>query len=121
MEKKERLIVNIFEQVETYLKEIGEFAPFGSVIDSKEKVTPLGYYSDEDIIDSSIAIENLQENIKSKIERKQCCLGAIGVNVSVSIEGKLSDALLLRVTNDGVNWSEDYYTYKLDANNLNWT
>lgn len=121
MENRKKILINIFEQAETYLKEIGEFAPFGATINLEEQITPLGYYSNEAIVDSSIAIEELQEGIEDKFIKEIIKLGAIGVNVSIQVKGEPSEALLVKITEDGINWSEDYYLYKLEEfNNVVW-
>ncbi|TYA74817.1 hypothetical protein [Seonamhaeicola marinus] len=120
MEKRQKILINILEQAKTYLEEIGEFAPFGAIINSEGQEVPLGYYSDENIVDSLIAIEKLKEHIKDKIIDNNSKIGAIGVNVSINVNDEPSDALLVVITENGKEWSEDYYAYGLESNNLTW-
>lgn len=111
----EKLKIDIFNQANLYLKELGQFAPFGSTI-LKEVVTPIGYYSDEDIIDSHNAVETLKKQLSEQLRNNLIDTGAIAFDVKVNFNNsdgisENRDALCLKISRDGENWSEDYFPY----------
>jgi len=114
------LMINIFYQAETYLKEIGEFAPFGAVVNFKDELTTLGYYSEEEIVDSNLAIQLLQKRIREKIIKEKNKAGAIGINVSMRVNGVPQEALMIMFSDNGEKWEESYYIYQLDKDGLVW-
>lgn len=111
------LKINIFNQAKIYLEDIGEFAPFGSTI-LNSMVTPIGYYSDEEIIDSNNAVAILQEQFSKKIKENLIDAGAIAFDVTANFKNgdgvsEKRDALCLKISDDGENWSEDYFPYMI--------
>lgn len=113
----QNLKINIFNQAKLYIEDIGEFAPFGATI-LKDIITPIGYYSDEEIVDSKNAVIILQEQLSKKIEKKLIDAGAIAFDVTADFNNgdgifEKRDALCLKISNDGENWSEDYFPYMI--------
>ncbi|KRD59679.1 hypothetical protein ASE40_11270 [Flavobacterium sp. Root935] len=111
----EELKMDIFKQANLYLKELGQFAPFGSTI-LKAVVTPIGYYSDEDIIDSHKAVETLKKQLSEQLRNNLIDGGAIAFDVKANFKNsdgisENRDALCLKISRDGENWSEDYFPY----------
>ena len=111
------LKIDIFSQAKTYIEDIGEFAPFGSTI-HKGVIKPIGYYSDEEVIDSKNAVELLQEQFAKKIKEKLIDGGAIAFDVTANFKNsdgisEKRDALCLKISDDGENWSEDYFPYMI--------
>ncbi len=108
---------NIFEQAEIYLQEIGEFAPFASKLNKSGDFIPVGYYDNNEIIDSIKAVEVFEETL---FKDGDVDVVAIGINVSIEVKGEQRDALLLKISNDGENWEESYYVYNIIENQVVW-
>lgn len=111
----QKLKVNIFDQAKLFIEEIGEFAPFGATV-NKDIITPIGYYSDEEIVDSNKAVAVLQEQLSKKIKENLIDGCAIAFDVTANFKNgddisEKRDALCLKISSDGENWSEDYFPY----------
>lgn len=111
------LKIDIFNQAKIYIEEIGSFAPFGSTI-LKDDIKPVGYYSDEEEIDSVHAVEIMQEQLSKKIKEQLIDGGAIAFDVTANFKNadgisEKRDALCLKISSDGQNWSEDYFPYMI--------
>lgn len=111
------LKINIFNQAKLYIEDIGEFAPFGSTI-LNNKITPIGYYSDEEIVDSNNAVTIMQEQLSKKIKENLIDGVAIAFDVTANFNNgdgifEKRDALCLKISRDGENWSEDYFPYMI--------
>lgn len=113
----QNLKIDIFNQAKIYIEDMGEFAPFGSTILS-EIITPIGYYSDEEIVDSKNAVEILQEQLSKKINENLINGAAIAFDVTASFKNgegisEKRDALCLKISSDGENWNEEYFPYMI--------
>ncbi|MDX6187747.1 hypothetical protein SGQ83_00145 [Flavobacterium sp. Fl-318] len=118
------LKVDIFNQAKIYIETLREFAPFGSTILNNE-ITPLGYYSDEEIVDSNNAIEILQQQLSKKIKANLIEAGAVAFDVIANFKNgdgisEKRDALCLKISKDGENWSEEYFPYLIIEGECIW-
>lgn len=117
IENLNKLKNDIFYQAKTYLEGIGEFAPFGVTL-SNDVITPLGYYSEEEIVDSANGVDMLKGDITKKIQDNIIEIGAIAFDVAANFKNadgisKKRDALCLIISSDGQNWSEEYFPYMI--------
>jgi hypothetical protein len=120
----QNLKIDIFNQAKIYIEDMGGFAPFGSTI-LNNKITPIGYYSDEEIVDSKNAVIILQEQLSKKIEKKLIDAGAIAYDVIIDVENSTGifekrDAMCLLISQDGVTWEEKYYPYNIIEGECVW-
>jgi hypothetical protein len=120
----DNLKIDIFNQAKIYIENIGEFAPFGSTI-LNDVITPIGYYSDEEIINSKNAIGILQEQLSKKIRKNLIEAGAIALDVTANFKNgdgisEKRDALCLKISSDGENWSEEYFPYMIINGSCVW-
>jgi len=113
----ESLLKNIFFQAETYLQEIGEFAPFASVLKESGDIIPIGIYDDSEIIDSSKMIQNFKKHIS---ESNSIKLAAIASNVSIKIDELAKTAIMIETSTNSKNWNKSYYSYKIANNKIIW-
>ena len=113
----ESLLKNIFFQAETYLQEIGEFAPFASVLKESGDITPIGIYDNSEIINSSKMIQDLKKHIS---EGNSIKLAAIASNVSIKKDELEKTAIMIETSNDLKNWNKNYYSYKIANNKIIW-
>jgi hypothetical protein len=118
------LKTNIFDQAKIFIENIGEFAPFGSTI-LNDVITPIGYYSDEEIMNSKNAVGILQKQFSEKIRKNLIEAGAIAFDVTADFKNgdgisEKRDALCLKISKDGENWSEDYFPYLIIEGECIW-
>lgn len=111
------LKIDIFNQAKIFLEEFGELAPFGSTI-YNNKITPIGYYNDEEIIDSNKTVSTMEEQLSKKIKENLIDAGAIAFDVTANFKNgdgisEKRDALCLKISSDGENWTEDYFPYMI--------
>ena len=116
---------DIFNRAEIFIGNMGEFAPFGSEL-INNKIKPVVVYDDsEEIIKGEKLINILKESLSKNLkERKsQACAIAYDVYVSkVNNDGESVkfNALCLIISNDGENWEENYYPYKVIEKECVW-
>jgi hypothetical protein len=120
----QNLKINIFSQAKLYIEDMGQFAPFGATI-LDDAITPIGYYSNEEIIDSKNAVEIIKEQLSEKIKDNLINAGAIAYDVIIDIdvlngESEKSDAMCLIISQDGFTWEETYYPYIISKGECIW-
>jgi hypothetical protein len=64
----EKLTKMIEEQAQLFLLDAGEFYPFGSCINKKDQLKPIGVYFDVENPSSSEVIAVLEMNIRDRIQ-----------------------------------------------------
>ena len=98
-------------QAETFLNEMGEFFPYGSVLTSDQKIKTVGIYNDKEEMNAQKGIDILTKNIIESLEAKEILIGAIGIDVIIS-ETK-SNGLMIKASDDGEKWHERTYSYDI--------
>lgn len=111
------LKINIFHRAKIFIENLEEFAPFGAkLID--ESIKDVVYSDDAEIVDSTKGIKILQDDFAKEIKNKIIQAGAIAYDVTANFKNgdgisEKRDALCLKITVDGENWSEDYFPYMI--------
>ena len=119
MDTKERELKTLmFKQATSFLEDAGEFFPYGTIIKKDGAIVPIGVYDDKEYLPSEEVIEILEKELSVNIKNKEVILAGIGVDVLVSDNDKNGEtikknALMIKISTDGVNWTEDYYAYTL--------
>ncbi|QQT46079.1 Uncharacterised protein [Sphingobacterium multivorum] len=114
------LKLDIFSRAKLFIEEIGEFAPFGSEV-IEGKINPVMYYDEpnkDGFIDSKEAVRVLKEQFSKGIKKKVIDAAAIAYDVAVNIKNsdgvsEKRDALCLEITEDGDNWDDEYFPYRI--------
>lgn len=111
------LKVNIFYRAKLFIEKINVFAPFGAKL-IEGKIKDVVYYDDAEIIDSTKAVNILQNNFHEEIKNKTIEAAAIAFDVSANFKNadgifEKRDALCLKISTDGEIWSEDYFPYMI--------
>lgn len=109
------LKVNIFYRAKLFLENIKEFAPFGAKV-IEGKIKNVVYSDDAEIIDSTKGIKILQDNFSEEIKNNVIEAGAIAFDVIANFKNgdgisEKRDALCLKISSNGENWSEEYFPY----------
>ncbi|MFH6948214.1 hypothetical protein ACHRV6_06990 [Flavobacterium sp. FlaQc-51] len=108
---------NIFYRAKIFIENLQEFAPFGAKLiegDIKDVV----YSDDAEIVDSTKGIKILQDNFSEEIKNKIIEAGAIAFDVTANFKNgdgisEKRDALCLKISSDGENWSDEYFPYMI--------
>ncbi|WP_281323489.1 hypothetical protein [Flavobacterium aestivum] len=111
------LKVNIFYRAKLFIENIKEFAPFGAKV-IEGNIKDVVYSDDTEIIDSAKGIKILQDNFSDEIKNKTIQAGAIAFDVTANFKNsdgisEKRDALCLKISSDGENWSEEYFPYMI--------
>ncbi|MEO6176915.1 MAG: hypothetical protein ABIP27_17310 [Flavobacterium circumlabens] len=102
-------------QAQKFLEEIGEFFPYASVLSSDEELTTIGIYNDSDNdFNAKKAINIFQNNIQKEIENGSVLIGAIGIDVLIKETNE--NAIMVKVTDDGIEWHERNFLYTIKNN-----
>ncbi len=114
MENEIKRIVNIIkEQAETFLLMANEFYPFGAYINKKNSIIPLGAYLENDQPPSLEVMTLLEKAIVDHIQKGDCILGAIAIDVYVSFNDKKHDAIEIRFFEAGKDTYKRHYKYEI--------
>lgn len=112
-----QLKTNIFSRATIFIEQIGEFAPFGAKALPNE-IKDSVVYDDKDVLDGSLGVKMLEKDILNDFDANKIIGAAIAFDVSASFQNadgvsEKRDALCLRITTDGKEWSEEYFPYML--------
>jgi hypothetical protein len=116
---------DIFYRAKIFIDSMGEFTPFGSELIGTE-VRPVVIYDDsQEIIEGEKLINVLKDKFSSALKSNIIEAGAIAYDVFINTTNSNQEkvkrsALCLIMSNDGENWSEDYYPYQIVNNECVW-
>lgn len=105
---------NIFYRAAVFIESMGHFAPFGARISGAE-IIDVVYDSDEiDIVDGNLAVKIIMNTFSKQIDEGDTTAVAVGFDVLAHFNNadgisEKRDALCLKISTDGVNWSEEYF------------
>lgn len=105
---------NIIDQAKFYISKVGEFYPFGSVLNRDGTIAPLGVYLGDDNPESIEVIDVLEKAIRSKLKNKEINMAGIGTDVLYKPANQVDkmDAIQVRILT-AESESKDYYlTYE---------
>ena len=113
-EEIKKLKENIIYQAGNYLKEFGEFFPFGAGIEANGKLRPVSVYFGDETPKSIDVLNNLESALKQGATQKKYIAVAIGTDVITTLpnsENKI-DAIEIKIDHkdhDPINY---YLPYK---------
>jgi len=84
------------EQLQTFLLDSGEFYPFGNCIDKNDRLLPVSAYLDGEFPSSLELISMLERSFREKVEKGECKVAAIIIDVTVKEAGADYDAIEIR-------------------------
>ena len=108
-----RLINAIKQQAEGFLLEAKEFYPFGTYINKKNEIVPVGVYLGNDYSPSLEIIDLLEKNFKDNIKKGECKIAAIAIDVVIKEKDVNHDAIELRFFVDGRESYKKYLKYEI--------
>jgi len=117
-ENVEKLVDVIKKQAKMFLLEAGEFYPFGSYINNKNEVVPVGASSGDDHPPSLELIDLLEKALKEHIQKGDCKLAAIAIDVAIKEHGRSFDAIEMRFLEANKVVNKKYYKYELKQHSV---
>jgi hypothetical protein len=119
MEKDIKKIVNTLkQQAELFLLDAEEFYPFGAYINIANKIIPVGAYSENDRPSSSEVIDLLEKAFKDHIQKGDCKLGALAIDVTIKENNKVYDAIEMRFFKTNKEVYKKYFKYEVKENSV---
>jgi len=116
---KGRLITIIRSQAELFLKEMGEFFPFGTYINGKGIIVPVGAFTEEENPASIDLINMLSNYIHNKLIEGDCTIAAIAIDSIIRENGQAFDAIEVRLfENESENIEKVYLKYKIEEHGV---
>lgn len=108
---------DIFYRAKIFIEDMGEFAPFGSELSENGIKPVIIMLDDSEEVSSGVKLVNvLINNFSQKLIKNEILAGAIAYDVSTYFKNtdgvsEKRDAMCLKISTDGENWSEEYYPY----------
>ena len=113
-----KLIEILKQQAEVFLLDAGEFFPFGTYINMQNEIIPMSAYFENDQTSTAEVIELLEKALKDKIEKKECQIGAIGIDVTIKDNQVSYEAIAIRFFEPEKEVYKIYFEYVINENTV---
>jgi len=112
----EKMLNAMTLQAKAFLKEMGMFYPFGTAVNKKGEITPIGAFVEDENLSSNILIQMLEKRINEGIADNTFIMGAIGIDVNINLDhNKKSNAVEIRTIQKGnEKWGYVYLPYNIE-------
>lgn len=122
MDNTEILIKVIKQQAEVFLLDAREFFPFGTYINSENKVVPFSAYIEDadDRPESQPLIDLLEKTIQTKINNREGVIGALAFDVFINDEQGRFDGMIIRIIENDI-LVERRFKYTIHENHVDFT
>jgi hypothetical protein len=107
----EKLVRVLKQQAEAFLLDAREFYPFGTYINMKDEIVPVGAYTGKEHPPSQDVIDVLERGFAKKLQNGECRIGAIALDISVIENDKKYDAIEVRFFEPGKVVYKQYFRY----------
>jgi hypothetical protein len=114
------IVKSSIKRATAFLNDAQEFYPFGSIIDKDGEIIPVGFYDEREFLPSKEIIEILEKELLKSIQIEESKAVAIGVDVFINNNGEKKNALLIKISENGIDWIEKYFIYSIKKNRVIW-
>jgi len=114
----DKVIHILKQQAEVFLLDAGEFYPFGTYINMQNKIIPVGTYSENDRPSSLDVIDLIEKAFKDNIQKGDCKVAAMAINVSIKENNKSCDAIEMRFFEADKEVYKKYFKYEIKENSV---
>lgn len=121
-----KLKENIFRRAKIFIEDASLFVPFAAKLNNNNGVKDLMAYENfEESINGLELINILKNSISKEMQEGLVKAGAVAYDVLIDLENgdgilEKRDALCLEITEDGINWSDEYFPYMIIDNQCVW-
>jgi hypothetical protein len=110
----EKLVRVPKQQAEIFLLDAKEFYPFGTYINMKDEIVPVGAYTGEDEHPlSQDVIDLFEKGFIKKIQNGECKIGAIALDIYINENSEKYDAIESRFFEHGKEVYKKYFRYSI--------
>ena len=120
MEKEniDKIINSLKQQAGLFLLDAGEFYPFGTYINKKGAIIPVGAYFENDKTPSLQVIDLIEGAFNDHLQKGDCNIAAIAVYVTVKENNKTYDAVEMRFFEVDEEVYKKYFKYEVKAHSV---
>src|SRR5580698_474647 len=113
-----KIITRLKQQAELFLLDAMEFFPFGTYINKKDEIVPVGAYFENDRTPSLEVIDLLEKGLKDHIKKGDCKIAGIAIDVRISENSATYDAIEMRFYEPNKEVYKKYFQYKIKENSV---
>jgi len=120
MEKEniDKIINALKQQAELFLLNADEFYPFGTYINKKGAVIPVGAYFENDKTPSLEIIDLIEKAFNDHLQKGDCKIAAIAIDVTVKENNETYDAVEMRFFEVDKEVYKKYFKYEVKENTV---
>ena len=107
----EKLVHVLKQQAEVFLLDAKEFYPFGTYMNIKDEIVPVGAYTTEEHPQSQDVIELLEKGFTKRIQNGECKIGAIALDIYINENNEKYDAIEVRFFETGKEVYKKHFRY----------
>ena len=107
----EKLIDVLKPQAEVFLLDAKEFYPFGTYINMKDEIVPVGAYTGEEHPPSQDVIDLLERGFTKKLQNEECKIGVIALDIYINEYNEKYDAIEVRFFEPGKEVYKKHFRY----------
>jgi len=93
---KEKIINIVLQQAELFLLDANEFYPFGTCVNKKDEIIPVGAYLGGDHPESQALIDLLEKDFKEGIETGNYKIAALAIDILIRKGNERYDGIEMR-------------------------
>ncbi|BAU52601.1 hypothetical protein [Mucilaginibacter gotjawali] len=116
-----KLVEILKQQAELFLLDAGQFFPFGTYINMQNEIIPVGAYFENDQTSSAEVIELLEKALNDHIEKRECQIAAIAIDVTIKENQVSYDAIELRFFEPEKEACNMYLKYTIKGSTVEFT
>ena len=120
MEKEniDKIINALKEQAELFLLDAGEFYPFGTYINKKGAVIPVGVYIENENAPPIEDINLIEMAFNDHLQKGDCKIAGLAVDVTVKENGEVYDAIEMRFYETNKEVFKRYFKYEIKESHV---
>ena len=107
----EKLARVLKQQAEIFLLDAKEFYPFGTYINAKDEIVPVGAYVGEEHPPSQDVIDLLERGVTKKMQNRECKMGAIALDIYINENNEKHNAIEIRFFEPGKEVYKKHFRY----------
>jgi hypothetical protein len=115
---KEKIIDIVQKQVELFLLDANEFYPFGTYINQKDEIIPVGSYLEGDHLNSQELINLLEKGFKQGIQNGDYKIAVLAIDILIRKSNAMYDGIEMRFFEPNNEVYKKVYTYIIKDNSV---
>lgn len=122
MEENIDKVINTLKlQAELFLLDAREFFPFGTYINEKDEIVPVGAYLENDRPPSLEVIELLEKAFNIDIKKGECKIAGIAIDITIKENNGRYDGIEMRFFEQDKEVYKRYLKYRIKENSVDFS